>query len=79
MVIIEILSNSGTYFVYLLPFISIHFEVTFIRPIHAKVLVDSANEQFNKASLVSMVIVNNDPFKDLHFVDASIHPKRSLK
>lgn len=79
MVIIEILSSSGNYFVYLLPFISIHFEVAFIRPAHANVLVDSTNEQRIKASLVSMAIVNNDPFKDLHFVDASIHTKLSLK
>jgi hypothetical protein len=54
-------------------------EVVFIRPVHANVRLDSINEQRNKASLVSMVIVSNDPFKDSHIVDASIHPTLSLK
>lgn len=79
MVSIEIMSNSGNYFINVLPFISIHCEVVFIRPVHANVRLDSINEQRNKASLVSMVIVSNDPFKDPHIVDASIHPKLSLK
>ena len=79
MVPIEIMSYSGNYFINVLPFISIHCEVVFIRPVHANVLLDSINEQRNKASLVSMVIVSNDPFKDSHFVDASIHPTLSLK